>query len=108
MLGNGLCLMNWELVALPRKRRRSADLSDALTLQILLPNFCVEHDFFVLEQNQDVGAAEHEVAEFFALLQPGATSGVRLAEEMRPIPIGSTATKPTSGESMTIRPRSWL
>src|SRR5215469_4199361 len=41
----------------------------------------------------------------FSSLAP--TSGVRLTEETKPTPTGSTATSPTSGESMTINPRSW-
>src|SRR5215470_4017538 len=41
----------------------------------------------------------------FCSLAP--TSGVRLTEETKHIPTGRTATSPTSGESMTINPRSW-
>jgi hypothetical protein len=36
------------------------------------------------------------------------TSGVMFTDETKAMPIGSTATKPTPGESMTISPRSWL
>jgi hypothetical protein len=52
--------------------RELANLSDALSLQILLPNFRVEHDLLILEQHHDVGPAEHEVTELVTLLQPGA------------------------------------
>src|SRR5215470_287747 len=58
-----------------QKSGKLADLADALPLQILPPNLSVDHDFLVLEQHHDVGAAEEKEAEFVALLQPGTNLG---------------------------------
>src|SRR5579862_3592680 len=89
------------------RSRKLADLADALPLQILSPNLSVDHDLLwnSITMSEPPNMKKPNSSPFCNLAP---TSGVRFTEETAPIPTGITATSPTSGESITIRPRSWL